>query len=111
MAYRKREKGSKKFNERLERARQTRLRNRLDLPERDYPVELPELRRKIIVETYDFGETVRHEILLYRTNRIDSYRVCIDGTFLPNPIGWSRVLELTRKAFVRVNANYQNENS
>ena len=100
--YRKRFKGSKKFNERFARARKTRLRNRLELPEIDYPIELPELRRRIIVEDFDFGETIRHEILLYRSNRIDCYRLVVDGQEISNKIGWARVLEILRKAFVRV---------
>ncbi len=100
--YRKRIQGSKKFNERLARARATRLQNRLELPEIDYPRELPELRRKIIVEDFDGQETIRHEIKLYRSNRIDCYRVSVDGKFLDGKIGWARVLELTRKAFVRI---------
>lgn len=100
--YRKRLKGSQKYNERLARARQTRVENRLELPERNYPTELPALRRRIVVEDYDFGEAVRHEILLYKTSRIDSYRVVVDGQELQGKFGWARVLELVRKAFLRL---------
>ncbi len=100
--YRKRIYGSQKFNERLARARATRLQNRLKLPEIDYPRELPELRRRIVVEDFDGQEIVQHEIELYRTNRIDTYRVVIDGLELADRMGWARVLELTRKAFVRI---------
>lgn len=82
MSYRKRRYGSHKFNERFDRARQTRLRNRLELPERDYPIGLPDLRRKIIVEDFDCGEILRHEILLHKTNRIDCYRIVVDGVEL-----------------------------
>ena len=100
--YRKRKYGSQRFNERLSRARKTHLQNRRELPERDYPVELPVLRRRILVEDFDFGETVRHEILLYRSNRIDCYRVVVDGQEFEKRLGWAKVLEKIRKAFVRV---------
>jgi hypothetical protein len=99
--YRKRLRGSNKFNERLIRTRLTRLRNRLELPERDYPIELPDLRRRIVVEDYDLGETVRHEILLYKSNRIDCYRAVVDGQEIAGRIGWARILEKIRKAFLR----------
>ena len=91
-----------KFNERLARARSTRTQNRLKSPEHSYPRELPELRRKIIVIDYDFGEPIQHEILLHRSNRIDTYKVFVDGNALPGRIGWARVLEMIRKAFIRV---------
>lgn len=107
MSYRKRLYGSRKFNERLERTRATALRNRLELPESNYPypIELPELRRKIVITDYDFGEPVTHEILLYRSNRRDCYEISVDGQALPGRLGWARVLEKIRKAFVRVSGN------
>ncbi|HEY6873251.1 MAG TPA: hypothetical protein VI298_11045 [Geobacteraceae bacterium] len=46
----------------------------------------------------------RHEIILHRSNRIDCYRVEIDGRMLPGRKGWASVLEMVRKAFVRVGA-------
>ena len=100
--YRKRKNGSRKFNERNERARFTRIQNRLNLPAIEYPAEIRELRRKIIVEDFDFGETVTHEILLYRTNRIDCYRVVIDGNEVSARLGWSKILEKLRKGFPRI---------
>lgn len=104
MAYRKLLKGSPKFNERLERTRQTRLQNRLRLPAPGYPPVVPDLRRRIIVEDYDGGETVRHEILLYKSNRIDVYKIFVHGQPLPKNLGWARVLELIRKAFLRLSS-------
>ena len=105
MSYRKRLRGSRKFNERLARARQTRTQNRLELPAPNYPRELPKLRRRVTVEDYDCGEVVRHEIELYRSNRIDCYKICVDGKPLSGRFGWARVLELVRKAFIRVSAD------
>ena len=60
--------------------------------------------RRIIVEDCDGPETTRHEIILHRSNRIDCYRVEVDGRMLPGRKGWSSVLDMVRKAFVRVGA-------
>ena len=86
----------------MERLRAAKERKRLDSSAPDYPRELPELRRRIVIEDFDFGGAVRHEINLYRSNRVDSYRVEIDGKRIGGRFGWARVLELARKAFVRV---------
>lgn len=103
--YRKRLKGSKKFNEAMARARAARERRRLEGPAPDYPPELPLLRRRIFVEDFDFGPPVTHEILLYRSNRVDCYHAEVDGKPLAGRIGWARVVELVRKAFVRVRSD------
>lgn len=65
------------------------------------PFVPPLLRRKIIIIDYDFGE-VQHEINCYRTGRIDSYEVSVDGKMLDKKMGWSAVCNLQRQAFVRV---------
>ncbi len=88
----------------MARAREARARLRIANPAPDYPLPLPELRRRIVVEDYDFNEIVRHEILLYRTARVDCYRAVVDSQPLAGRLGWARVLELLRKAFVRVRA-------
>ena len=72
-------------------------------PTPNYPLCLPELRRRIIIEDFNFGE-IRHVVNLYRTNRIDCFRMEVDGLMIAQRIGWSRVLEKTRKAFLRVQA-------
>ena len=102
--YKKRIKGSRKFNERMERARAERGRRRLEGPAPDYPPRLPHLRRRVVVGDFDLGGVVRHELRLYRSNRADCYVVEVDGRRLPGRMGWARVLELVRKAFVRVRA-------
>jgi len=61
----------------------------------------PEVRRRVIVEDYDFG-LVRHELVLYRSNRVDSYQVMADGQLLPGRKGWSAVCDILRRSFVRV---------
>lgn len=71
-----------------------------------YPYEPPEIRRRVILEDYDFDRVVRHEFVLHRSNRIDCYRVVIDGHELPQRLGWAKVMEMARKAFVRVRDVY-----
>ena len=44
----------------------------------EYPSELPELRRLIIITDYDTGTPVTHRLELYRSNRIDCYNVWIE---------------------------------
>lgn len=83
--------------------REARLRKIAEGPAPDYPPILPHLRRKLIIEDYDFG-IVRHEINLYRTNRIDCYDMEVDGRPYVRHIGWSSVLEIIRKQFLRVQA-------
>ncbi len=99
MAYRKRE----SYSGKLKNMREARLRKVQEGESPEYPLPLPELRRKIIVEDYDFG-TVRHEINLYKENRIDTYRMEVDGRLYAINIGWSRILEIIRKQFLRVRA-------
>ena len=75
----------------------------MERPPPDYPLALPELRRQIIVRDFDFGQ-VEYTFDLLRSNRIDSYRIRVDGKMLPGRHGWARALELIRKGFLRVGA-------
>ncbi len=95
--FRQRKRGSRKF----EAARQAKSAARFESPAPDYPVALPSLRRVITITDYDFGE-VEHRIECRRSNRVDCYRITVDGQPIPGRHGWSAVLELARKAFVRV---------
>lgn len=97
--YKKRDKYSRK----LKAMREAKDRKRIEGPASDYPPVLPMLRRKIIIEDLDFG-IVRHEINLYRTNRIDLYNMEVDGRPYASGIGWSRILEIIRKQFLRVHS-------
>lgn len=67
----------------------------------DYPPALPDLRRRIVIEDFDFGHQV-HVLELFRTNRIDCYRVVADGVEWKRRIGWSGILAGLRKAMPRV---------
>jgi len=101
MAYRKRRRGSRKFKAMAEASVRARELARLAGPAPVMPKELPKVRRRIIIEDFDFGD-VRHEFVLERCNRVDCYRVKVDGQLLPGRYGWSKVLELARKSFIRV---------
>ncbi len=69
----------------------------------DYPSPLPNLRRRIVVESFEFGHDV-HVLEFYRTNRIDCFRVVVDGVEWKSRIGWSKALEGLRKSMPRVGA-------
>jgi len=75
---------------------------RLNGPVPDYCTWIPpRLRRQIIVIDYDFGKPVVHKMKLYRTGRIDRYRIEVDGKHWKNA-GWSKAVEGIRKSFLRV---------
>lgn len=76
---------------------------RMARPAPDYPPEFPELRRRIVIEDWDFGHRV-HVLELYRANRRDCYRVVADGAEWKERIGWSRILAGLRKSMPRVSA-------
>lgn len=98
MAYRKRLRQSSRKMELMRKAKE---RKREENAEPTFIFTPPLLRRKIILIDYDFGE-VRHEINCYRTGRVDSYEISIDGDMQDKHMGWSKVCDLTRRAFVRV---------
>jgi hypothetical protein len=104
--YRNRTKGSQRFNARMQRWRDAKEQIRLNGPIPYYGPNLPDIRRRVIIEDYDCGHVIRHEFVLLKSDRIDCYRVAVDGKLLPGRIGWARVMELARKAFIRV-ANYR----
>lgn len=88
---------------RLETMRRGRERARIEGPAPDYPPQLPNLRRRIVVENFDFGHDV-HVLEFYRTNRIDCFRVVVDGKEWKLRIGWSQALAGLRKSMPRVGA-------
>lgn len=88
---------------RLEAMRRGRERARLASPAPDYPAQIPALRRQIIIRDFDFGEKI-HTLDLYRTDRVDCYRVVADGVEWKDRIGWSKILAGLRKSMPRVGA-------
>jgi hypothetical protein len=88
---------------RLEAMRRGRERARLEGPAPDYPPPLPDLRRRLVIEDFDFGHSV-HVMEFYRTNRIDCFRVVVDGKEWKRRIGFSNALAGIRKSMPRVGA-------
>lgn len=78
-------------------------RKRLESEPIGYPEELPELRRKIVITNYDFGEKT-HVMELKRSDRIDCFDVYVDGELWKKRIGFSRILQGLRKAMPRLQA-------
>ena len=97
MAFRK----TKRSKETLARMQAGKVAARMDRPAPDYPQQLPSLRRRIVVEDFDFGHSV-HVLELHRTNRVDCYRVVADGVEWKERIGWSKILAGLRKSMPRV---------
>ena len=89
--------------QKLEAMRRGRERARLDGPAPEYPLALPELRRRIVVESFDFGHDV-HVLEFFRTDRIDCFRVVVDGKEWKRRIGFSAALAGLRKSMPRVGA-------
>lgn len=88
---------------RLAAMRRGRDATRLESPAPDYAPALPDLRRQIIIRDFDFGEKI-HTLDLYRTDRVDCYRVVADGVEWKERIGWSKILAGLRKSMPRVGA-------
>lgn len=99
MAYRK----TKRSIETLARMKAGKDAARTGRPPPDYPPKLPKLRRQIIIRDFDFGEKI-HTLDLYRTDRVDCYRVVADGVEWKDRIGWSKILAGLRMSMHRVGA-------
>ncbi|MDF1555217.1 MAG: hypothetical protein P1P84_19260 [Deferrisomatales bacterium] len=56
-----------------------RKRARLEREPPDYPPDLPELRREVLVVDYDAGAPVVHHWVLTKSDRIDCYGVTENG--------------------------------
>ena len=84
-------------------ARKAKERKRVQGDKPTYPAVLPDIRRRVIVIDYDFGEVI-HEMVLAKTNRVDCYQAIVDGKIWAERIGWSKALEGIRKSFIRVGA-------
>lgn len=89
---------------RLEAMRRGLERARINGPAPDYPQPLPDLRRRIVVESFDFGHEI-HVMEFFRTSRIDCFRVVVDGKEWKRRIGFSAALAGLRKSMPRVGAS------
>lgn len=88
---------AKEFNNK----RKAKERKRLDSPLPDYPKEVPNLRKVIIVISFDFGVKI-NVMKLFRTGKIDQYRVEANGKPWGKNMGLSKVFEGLRKSMPRV---------
>lgn len=48
-------------------------------PAQERAPELPDLRRMVVVTDYDSGQPTTHTFVMYRTARVDTFRIEIDG--------------------------------
>ena len=76
---------------------------RLAAPAPDYPAALPNLRRRIVIENFDFNHEI-HVLEFFLTNRIDCFRVVVDGKPWKGRIGFSQALAGLRRSMPRVGA-------
>lgn len=96
MAYRRTE----RYQRRIRAMREGKARARMER-EQAPRWSPPELRRRLIVEDFDTGEARRTVIDMHATSRIDCYRVTVNGIAQAGRPGWSRVLDLLRRAMPR----------
>ena len=97
MPYRRTQKYSAKRIKAMKRGKD---RARMERPAPEYPQPLPDLRMRITVERFDFGNEV-HVFDLHKTERCDVYAVSVDGTPWKRA-GLSVALAGLRKACPRV---------
>ena len=73
----------------------------------DYPVVLPDLRRRLVIEDFDYKHEI-HVLEFFKTDRIDCFRVVVDGQEWKRRIGFSKALAGLRKSMPRVGAIWPN---
>jgi hypothetical protein len=87
--------------QRIEALRRGRERAAMAREPRGRMPDLPALRREVIVIDYDTGQPVTHTLHLYRTARVDTYRIDADGKPWKRG-GWTAALAGLRKAYPRL---------
>ena len=85
----------------LEAMRRGRDRARMAREPEGRAPELPNLRREVTVIDFDGGEPVAHTLRMFKTRRVDVYRVEADGKPWKS-CGWSVALAGLRKSYQRV---------
>ncbi len=81
---------------------EARQRARLEREPPEYPPDLPDLRREVLVVDYDSGVPVIHHSLLTKSDRMDGYFVTENGVRWQGRHGWARILGTIRQRFPRV---------
>jgi len=95
--------GCKKSKQRMRDAKEQK---RLDGPSPEYSLPVPNLRRIVIVIDFDFNRRIVKFFKMYKTKRIDSYRV-VDEAGVTIKIGWARFINLyLMKCFTRIRSPY-----
>lgn len=90
-----------KFRDKMTRMSHARNRQIQAGPTPNYGPILPEIRRRVTIEDFDFcHRTV--VVNLYKSPRIDCYMVEIGGEIINGRAGWSTALEIIRALFTRV---------
>lgn len=102
MTYRLTKKAEQQRN-RLTSMRRSRETARLESPAPNHPIDLPDLRRRLVIEDFDFGHDV-HVLEFFKSDRIDCFRVVADGKEWKRRIGFSAALAGLRKSMPRVAA-------
>lgn len=69
--------------------------------ENEVELDLPDLRKRIEITEFDCTEPKTTVIELYQSDRIDCYRVMVNGKLWKKRVGMSRILEGIRKAMPR----------
>ena len=87
--------------QKLEAMRRGRDRARMARPAPGRPPDLPLLRREVIVIDYDTGTPITHTLHLFRTRRVDTYRIEADGRPWKYG-GWTAALAGLRKSYPRL---------
>jgi hypothetical protein len=118
----KKHNGSRSFQLQVKALNRGRLRALADKPCPDYlePLIFPEVRRRITIESFECGKTVKHVFELIDTKnkeRVDSYYLRVDGQNLyinrRNKIvktetrerlvkGWSKAMRFAEGFFIRI---------
>lgn len=91
-----------KVNNQLKAARKERERLRIEGEQPTYPAYPKGLRRVLVVIDFDSLIPSIHTMKMFASDRIDCYRVEVDGEQWKDRIGWSRILTGLRKAMPRV---------
>lgn len=90
---------SNRYSRQLANMRAAKERKRLEGDAPDYPPDLPEIRREVLVIDYDTGTAVAHHYVLRRSRRVNSYRVEENGREWCGRWGWARFLAVVRQRF------------
>jgi hypothetical protein len=82
--------------------RAAKARKREALGSREVPLSPPDLRRIVVVIDFDSGRPMMRMMQLWRSDRLDRYRVRTPRGESRRPVSWSNIAATLRKRFPRV---------